>query len=156
MLRGLVANRFIAKDENIVMMPVRACLHPGLPFKCFAFTDLIPRPLMNNIFSSECYLRSDRLLAHSIIRHNQFFLTLFITYLLIIRKHYNHLLTSLNGADVLHLIDFVPRNEGDFEVLYTYMHKQLTDAEASRQCMQLLCKHFNNSQMQSSNSMQSK
>lgn len=141
-LRGLIANKDIPKDENVVMMPVSACVHPGTALACKAFMDLIPLSAQNEYFNTRDFLENTRVTERSLIRHNQFLLAMYLTFLIMSRAFRVGTLESLPGSDVLAYLDFLPRGEGNFEVLSEHLHGWLNTAEVCRVGQQELAQHF--------------
>ncbi|ORC89262.1 uncharacterized protein TM35_000132660 [Trypanosoma theileri] len=138
-MRGLIANKDIRKDENVVMLSVRACLHPATALKNKTFFSIFPSNEANKYFLQPNFVENSRVADRSIIRHNQFLLASYMTYL-ILRNDMNE------GAQALKYINFMPRSEGDFEQLISNMNGSLDTAEVCRIAQSSIASHFGVSQ----------
>lgn len=140
-LRGLIANQDIRKDENIAMMPVSACLHPGAAFRCTDFWQLLPRDARET-YAAPSSARNSRVVDRSLIRHTQHLLALYMVYLMLLRAFYPSQLQATRGGDALSFIDFMPRDEGDFEPLAAHLSGWLEAAPICRSTQAALASHF--------------
>lgn len=134
-MRGLIANRDIKKDESVVMLSVRACLHPGAALRDASFFHLFPSREKEMYFGRRAFIENSRVADRSIIRHNQFLLACYMAYL-ILRNDVNA------GSQALKYINFMPRNEGDFEQLASNMNSALDSAPVCRVGQSALAAHF--------------
>ncbi|ESL07630.1 hypothetical protein TRSC58_04678 [Trypanosoma rangeli SC58] len=135
-LRGLIANKDIKKDENVVMLSVRACIHPGTALRDKRFFELLPPREREMYFLRRPFIQNSRVADRSIIRHNQFLLAAYMSYLLL-RENVNE------GNQALKYLNFMPRKEGDFEQLTSNLSGALDSAEVCRVCQSALALHFN-------------
>lgn len=140
-LRGLIANKDIAQNENIVMMPVTACLHPGVAFRCKPFWDLLPAEARVPLQDLKGAYNT-RLADRSLVRHNQYLLALYMVYLMLLRSCDPARLASTPGGDVMDYIDFMPRNEGNFDQLAAHLSGWLDAPEVCRTSQAALATHF--------------
>ncbi|KAG5478647.1 hypothetical protein LSCM1_06051 [Leishmania martiniquensis] len=140
-LRGLIANEDIAKDESVVMMPVTACLHPGAAFRCEPFWRLLAPEVQSALSSVSCAYNS-RIADRSLIRHNQLLLALYMTYLMLLRNCDAAQLSTTPGGDAIEYINFMPRNEGNFEQLAAHLACWLDAPEICRSAQASLASHF--------------
>ncbi|KAH9593363.1 SET domain [Trypanosoma melophagium] len=138
-MRGLIANKDIRKDENIVMLSVRACLHPARALKNKTFFSIFPPNEANKYFLQKHFVENSRVADRSIIRHNQFLLACYMTYL-ILRNDMRE------GEEALKYIQFMPRSEGDFEQLISNINGSLDGAEVCRIGQSAMASHFGVSQ----------
>ncbi|KEG09612.1 hypothetical protein DQ04_04951070 [Trypanosoma grayi] len=134
-MRGLIANKDIKKDENVVMLPPRACLHPGTALKEKRFFSLFPEQERETYFLKQSFIENSRVADRSIIRHNQFLLACYMSYL-ILRNDTNE------GGQALRYVNFMPRSEGDFEQLTSNMSGALDSAAVCRVGQSVLASHF--------------
>ncbi|KAF5224845.1 hypothetical protein ECC02_002150 [Trypanosoma cruzi] len=134
-LRGLIANKEIKKDENVVMLSVRASLHPGTALRDKKFFDLLPLREREMYFLRRPFIENSRLADRSIIRHNQFLLATYMSYL-ILRNDVNE------GSQALKYVNFMPRNEGDFEQLMSNLSGALDSVEVCQVCQSALASFF--------------
>ncbi|CAJ1008666.1 putative SET domain containing protein [Leishmania naiffi] len=141
LLRGLIANRDISKDENVVIMPVTACLHPGAAFRCEPFWRLLAPEVQVVLGDLACAYNS-RIVDRSLIRHNQLLLALYMTYLVLQRNCNPPLLSAMPGGDAIDYINFMPRNEGNFEQLAAHLAGWLDAPEICRSAQASLASHF--------------
>lgn len=141
LLRGLIANKDILQNENIVMMPVTACLHPGVAFRCKPFWDLLPADAQATLRDVKGAYNS-RISDRSLVRHNQYILALYMVYLMLLRSCDPARLASTPGADVLEYVDFMPRSEGNFDQLSAHLSGWLDAPEVCRAAQSALASHF--------------
>lgn len=172
-LRGLIANKDLKKGENVVMLSERACLHPGRALRCTAFLQLLPLIWRDKwIGNLNLLLCNERLHAGSPIRHHQFLLALYMTYMIIGHRLRPEVFgtardmaasnypppmeggggasrrsTVIHDADVIEYLDFIPRTEGDFRMLSLHLARSLDNTaspsfEMVRDCESVLAKHF--------------
>ncbi|CBZ27189.1 conserved hypothetical protein [Leishmania mexicana MHOM/GT/2001/U1103] len=141
LLRGLIASRDIAKDENVVMMPVTACLHPGAAFRCEPFWKLLAPEVQSALSSLTCAYNS-RIADRSLIRHNQLLLALYMTYLVLLQNCNAAQLSATPGGDAIEYINFMPRNEGNFEQFAAHLAGWLDAPEICRSAQASLASHF--------------
>ncbi|KAG5501206.1 hypothetical protein JIQ42_06205 [Leishmania sp. Namibia] len=141
LLRGLIANKDIAKDENVVMMPVTACLHPGAAFRCEPFWKLLAPEVQSALSDVACAYNS-RIADRSLIRHNQLLLALYMTYLVLLRNCNAAQLSATPGGDAIEYINFMPRNEGNFEQFAAHLAGWLDAPEICRSAQASLASHF--------------
>ncbi|KPI83576.1 hypothetical protein ABL78_7379 [Leptomonas seymouri] len=141
LLRGLIANKDIAQNENIVMMPVTACLHPGVALRCKPFWDLLP-PGAQATLQDATVAYNTRISDRSLIRHNQYLMALYMVYLMLLRNCDPARLATTPGGDVIDYIDFMPRNEGNFEQLVAHLSGWLDGPEVCRTSQAALSNHF--------------
>ncbi|AAZ13016.1 SET domain containing protein, putative [Trypanosoma equiperdum] len=134
-LRGLIANKDIKKDDNIVMLSERACLHPGRALKCERFLAIFPQNVKEMLLQNPLFVQNSRVAERSIIRHNQFLLACYMTYL-ILRNDENA------EGQALKYINFMPRNEGNFEQLISNMNGVLDGAAACQSAQAALSLQF--------------
>eukprot|EP00796_Vickermania_ingenoplastis_P006536 gene6536-4712_t len=142
-LRGLIANKDIKKDENVVMMAERACVHPGRALRCEPFMKLLPDPLKEEQFCHARLLMNDRLSDGSLIRYHQLLLALYMTYMVMAhRLRPEWAPSAIPGADVIQYLDFLPRAEGDFRALSLHLSRWLDAAAVVRDCQAALSQQF--------------
>lgn len=141
-LRGLIANKDIPKDENVVMLSEFACVHPGTALRCKPFMDIIPNDVRQQCFQTEDFVRNSRLSDRSLIRHNQLLMALYMTYLTLLRALRPQELSSTSSADVVQYLDFMPRSEGAFDQLEPHLNGWLAGAQVSRVTENSLATHF--------------
>ncbi|GET88701.1 hypothetical protein, conserved [Leishmania tarentolae] len=141
LLRGLIANQDIAKDENVVMMPVTACLHPGAAFRCESFWKLLAPEVQSALSSLSCAYNS-RITDRCLIRHNQLLLALYMAYLVLLRNCNEAQLWATPGGDSIEYINFMPRNEGNFEQFTAHLAGWLDAPEICRSAQASLASHF--------------
>ncbi|CCW63758.1 unnamed protein product [Phytomonas sp. EM1] len=138
MLRGLIANKSIPKDTNVVMLPLSACIGPSNAMKCTPFFDIFPREAREAYFLQMASVQNSRVAEQSLIRHNQLLLALYMAYLLLVRA----LQPDAQGSDPVRYLDFLPRSEGNFAQLEAHMAVSLETAEACRVGQTCLAAHF--------------
>ncbi|KAG5504367.1 hypothetical protein JKF63_04816 [Porcisia hertigi] len=141
LLRGLIANKDIAKDENVVMMPVTACLHPGAAFRCEPFWKLLAPEVQTALSDMACAYNS-RIADRSLIRHHQLLLALYMTYLILLRNCNAAQVSATPGGDAIEYINFMPRNEGNFERFAAHLAGWLDAPEICRSAQTSLASHF--------------
>ncbi|RNF06712.1 uncharacterized protein Tco025E_07511 [Trypanosoma conorhini] len=135
-MRGLLANKDIKKDENVAMLSVRACLHPGKALREKRFFELLPPREREMFFLRRPFIENSRVADRSLIRHNQLLLAAYMSYLIL-----GSGLTE--GEQALKYVNFMPRKEGDFEQLTSNLSGALDGAEVCRVCQSALAAHFN-------------
>ncbi|CCW68276.1 unnamed protein product [Phytomonas sp. Hart1] len=143
LLRGLVANKNIPKDTNVVMLPLSACIGPSNVVKCASFFNVFPCEEREKYFYQAASVQNSRVAEKSLIRHNQLFLALYITYLLLVRALKPDALREIPGSYAINYLDFLPRSEGNFAELETCMVITLETVEACRIGQTCLATHFN-------------
>lgn len=141
-VRGLIANKDIPRDENIVMMPAAACLHPATALACRPFMDIIPAAVQNEYFNTRVFLENSRVTDRSLIRHNQFLLAMYMSFLIMTRAFRPTELAGIKGGGTIDYLDFLPRSEGNFDALSEHLHGWLNAAEVCRVGQQELAAHF--------------
>lgn len=145
LLRGLIANKDIKKDENVVMLAERACLHPGRVLKCEPFMKLMPMQVLEEQFHSPQLLRNERLTAGSLIRYHQLLMGLYMAYITLahrLRPDWASQASALPGGDIIQYLDFLPRSEGDFTVLSQHLSRWMDTAAVVRECEGALASNF--------------
>jgi hypothetical protein len=141
LLRGLIANKDIPQGENIVMMPVTACLHAGVAFRCKPFMDLLP-PEARSTLADVKTAYNTRIADRSLVRHNQYTLALYMTYLMLLRNLDPARLANMPGGDAVEYIDFMPRDEGNFDQLAAHLSGWLDAPLVCRESQAALANHF--------------
>ncbi|KPA84053.1 hypothetical protein ABB37_02176 [Leptomonas pyrrhocoris] len=141
LLRGLIANNDIPPHENVVMMPVTACLHPGVALRCKPFWNLLPADAQATLQDVTVAYNS-RLADRSLVRHNQYLLALYMTYLMLLRNCDPARLAATPGGDVMDYVDFMPRSEGNFDQLAAHLAGWLDGPEVCRTSQVALASHF--------------
>ncbi|KAH8610808.1 SET domain [Trypanosoma vivax] len=134
-MRGLIANKDIKKDENIVMLSERACLHPGRALRYRRFASIFPQKEWEMNFLAPSFVANSRIADRCIIRHNQFLLACYMTYI-ILRND------DKDEGQVLKYIQFMPRNEGEFEQLIGNMNGALDGTAVCRTAQAALAAQF--------------
>lgn len=142
MLRALIANRDIAKDENIVMMPERACMHAGVALRCRPLIDLIPTDLQQQHFLTRDFVLNSRVADRVLIRHQQLLLALYMAYLYLARAHTPDALAAQPDVHWMGYLDFLPRAEGDFTLLRQHLTGWLHGVRVCRTLQEVLADHF--------------
>ncbi|EPY32789.1 hypothetical protein STCU_02081 [Strigomonas culicis] len=125
------------------MMPERACLHPATAIQCGEFFSLFPRNLQEEFFLSSRFLQNSRLMERSLIRHNQYLMALYMSFLMIMRTYKPDHLARMQNGDFIKYIDFMPRSEGNFEQLALHLSGWLDTPEVCRVGQDAVAKYFN-------------
>lgn len=141
LLRGLIANKDIPANENVVMMPVTACLHPGVALRCKPFWDILPPDAQATLRGVQAAYNS-RIADRALVRHNQYLLALYMVYLMLLRNLDPARLAATPGGDAMDYIDFLPRDEGNFDQLAAHLSGWLDAPEVCRTSQQALAAHF--------------
>lgn len=142
-LRGLIANKDIKKDENVVMMAERACLHPGRALRCDSFMRLLPEDIRKQHLEHPKLLQNERLTEGSLIRYHQLLIALYMTYITMgYRLKPDWAASQIPGSDIIQYFDFLPRTEGDFRALSLHLSRWLDNASVVRECEGALAQQF--------------
>lgn len=142
-LRGLIANKDLKKDDNVVMLSERACIHPGRAVRCEPFMKLLPEDLCRDQFLHPRLLMNERLASGSLIRYHHLLMGLYMSYMLLAHRcRPDWAKTQIPGSDAIQYVDFMPRTEGDFRVLALHLARWLDTSTAVRESEAALAKQF--------------
>ncbi|CAD2219163.1 hypothetical protein AGDE_02182 [Angomonas deanei] len=145
-LRGLIANKDIEKDENIVIVPERSTLSPATALRCKPFMSLLPPEMQREYFLTDKFIKNSRIIERSLVRHNQLLLAWYMTYIIVMSALEPATLATVPGSEVMQYINFMPRSEGQFDTLADHLSGWLDTPEMSRQGQVALASRFGVSQ----------
>lgn len=144
-LRGLIANKDLKKGENVVMLPERACLHPGRALRCEPFVRLLPQEWRSALEKKnpERLLLNERLMPGSLIWHHQLLVALYMAFIMAgYQLKADWMARDVPGSDAIHYLNFLPRDEGNFYALSVHLMKWLDAAPIIRESEGALAKQL--------------